>query len=123
VTAAHGDPVEAFDYLALSIRNHHDAGSFTLMRSPLVTLASIFDRIELYEPAAKIIGFAGTPFTRSVFPEIDTTIAHLREVLGDEGYESFARAGENMTNAAMAAYAFDQIEQARAKLLAVDKPP
>lgn len=46
VTAAHGDPVEAFDYLALSIRNHHDAGSFSLMRSPLVPLAAIFDRLE-----------------------------------------------------------------------------
>lgn len=29
VTAAHGDPVEAFDYLTLAIRNHHDAGSFS----------------------------------------------------------------------------------------------
>lgn len=31
-------------------------------------------------------------------------------------YESFARAGENMTNAAMATYAFEQIERARAAL-------
>jgi hypothetical protein len=45
------------------------------------------------------------------------TIIHLRDVLGDEAYESLVRAGENMTNAAMAAYAFDQIEQARADLL------
>jgi predicted ATPase len=117
VTAAHGDPVEAFDYLTLSIRNHHDAGSFTLMRSPLVTLAAIFDRLEHHEAAATIIGFAGTPFTRSVFPEIYTTIAHLREVLGDAVYESSARTGENMTNAAMATYAFDQIDIARANLL------
>ena len=116
LTAVHGDPVEAFDYVALSIRNHHNAGSFTLMRSPLVTLAAIFARLEQYEPAATITGFAETPFTRSVFPEINTTIAHLREVLGDAVYESFARAGQDMTNAAMATYAFEQIDLARARL-------
>jgi hypothetical protein len=119
--AVHGDPVEAFDYVALSIRNHHDAGSFTLMRSPLVTLASIFDRLEYHEQAATISGFAGTPFTRSVFPEIDTMITHLREVLGDAVYESFARTGEAMTSAAMATYAFEQIDLTRAKLLPMDK--
>lgn len=38
-------------------------------------------------------------------------MAHLREVLGDETYESLANAGGNMTTAAMAAYAFAQIDQ------------
>jgi hypothetical protein len=55
--------------------------------------------------------FATTPLTRTSVPEINTTISHLREVLGD--YESLARTGETMTNAEMAAYALDQIEQAR----------
>ena len=41
---------------------------------------------------------------------------HLREVLGDEAYESFARAGEDMTNAEMAAYALEQIDWAGAAL-------
>ena len=50
------------------------------------------------------------------FPEIDTAISHLREVLGDKAYESFARAGEKMTNAAMATYAFEQIDLARDQL-------
>ena len=50
------------------------------------------------------------------FPEIATTIEHLREVLGDERYESLARAGQAMTNSAMANYAFEQIELARAQL-------
>ena len=53
---------------------------------------------------------------RTGFPEINTAITHLREVLGDKGYESLARAGENMTNAAMATYAFEQIDRARAQL-------
>ena len=37
-------------------------------------------------------------------------MTHLREVLGDESYESLANAGANMTTAAMAAYAFAQID-------------
>jgi hypothetical protein len=49
-------------------------------------------------------------------PELTTTIAHLREVLGDQAYESFARNGEAMTMAAVAAYAYDQIDQARFQL-------
>ena len=50
-----------------------------------------------------------------------TAIAHLREVLGDPAYESLARAGETTTTAAMATYAYDQIDQARTELEAVSK--
>ena len=42
---------------------------------------------------------------RAGYPQIDTTIAHLREVLGDQTYESLARKGETMTTAAMVTYA------------------
>ena len=38
------------------------------------------------------------------------------ETLGDPAYESLARAGEKMTTAAMATYAYDQIDQARTEL-------
>jgi hypothetical protein len=34
---------------------------------------------------------------RTAFPEINTTIAHLRDVLGDQTYESLAREGGTMT--------------------------
>jgi hypothetical protein len=47
---------------------------------------------------------------------ISTAIAHLRDVLGDQTYESLARKGETMTTAAMATYAYDQIDQARTEL-------
>jgi hypothetical protein len=50
------------------------------------------------------------------FPELDAAIAHLRDVLGDPAYESLARAGDKMTTAAMATYAYDQINQARTEL-------
>jgi hypothetical protein len=46
---------------------------------------------------------------------------HLRDVLGDQTYESFTRKGEAMTSAAMATYAYDQIEQARTELNPVSK--
>jgi class 3 adenylate cyclase len=69
-----------------------------------------------YEPAATIAGFALSPLSRGAFPEITTTITHLREVLGDQTYESLARKGETMTTAAMVTYAYDQIDQARTEL-------
>jgi hypothetical protein len=47
--------------------------------------------------------------------------AHLRDVLGDQTYESLARKGETMITAEMATYAYDQIDQARAKLNAVSQ--
>jgi hypothetical protein len=48
-------------------------------------------------------------------------VAHLREVLGEETYESLAHDGEPMTTAAMATYAYDQIDQARTELQAASK--
>jgi len=43
-------------------------------------------------------------------------IAHLRDVLGDQTYESLARKAGTMTTAAMVTYAYDQIDQARTEL-------
>jgi hypothetical protein len=50
------------------------------------------------------------------FPELSRTTAHLRTVLGDHDYESLARDGETMSTAEIAAYAYDQIDQARTAL-------
>ena len=59
--------------------------------------------------------------TAAQIPEISTAIAHLRDVLGDKTYESFARKGEAMTTAVMVTYAYDQIDQARTELNAVSE--
>jgi tetratricopeptide (TPR) repeat protein len=112
-----GDPLAALDYLTVAIRNYHDAGNTTMIGGPFAILATLFDRLGRYEPASTIAGFAVNPFTSASVPEIDTAIAHLRDILGDEIYESFARAGATMTTAAMVTYAYDQIDQARAQLL------
>ena len=117
----HGDTVSAFDHLTLAIHNFHNAGDPTSIRVPLAVLGVLFDRLGRYEPAATIAGFALSPIAAAGVPEITTAIAHLRDVLGDQTYESLARKGETMTTAAMATYAYDQIDQARAELNAVSE--
>ena len=92
-----------------------------LIRIPLAILAALFDRLGRYEPAATIAGFALSPFSAAAVPELTTAITHLRDVLGEQTYESLARKGETMTTAAMATYAYDQIDQARAEVNAVSK--
>ena len=79
------------------------------------------DRLGGHAPAAIIAGFALSPLTARAFPELHTAIAHLRDAFGDQTYESLARNGEAMTTAAMATFAYDQIDQARTELNAVSK--
>jgi predicted ATPase len=112
--AQHGEPLAALDYLALAIRNYHDSGNSTIMRVPLAVLAAFLDRLGREEPAATIAAYAFNTITESWVPEIHTVIAHLRDVLDQQTYESLARKGETMPTAAMASYAYDQIDQARA---------
>jgi predicted ATPase len=114
--AEHGDTVSAFNHLAPAIRNFHNAGDTTTIRVPLAALAVLLDRLGRYEPAATIAGFALSPIAAAGVPEITTAITHLREVLGDQTYESLARKGETMTTTAMVTYAYDQIDQARTEL-------
>ena len=115
----HGEPADALDYVILPIRYYYDSGSFFLLPNALAVPTLLLDRLGHYEPAATISGFAVTTHTRSIAPEVDVAIAHLRRVLGDETYESLARKGATMTTAAMVTYAYDQIDQARAELLLV----
>ena len=122
LAAHHGDPLDAFDYFTLAIRNYYDSGNFSVMPQ------SAGDPRRLLRPArtlrtrrhhSRIRRHAR--YTQSAYPAITTTITHLREVLGDQTYESLARKGETMTTTAMATYAYDQIDQARAELNAVSK--
>jgi hypothetical protein len=92
-----------------------------MIRVSLASLALLFDRLRHHAPAATIAGFALSPFIVATVPELDPAITHLRDVLGDENYESLARKGDTMTTAEMATYAYDQIDQARAELNAVSK--
>ena len=114
--ARYGDPLAALDHLTLAIRNYRDSGNTTVIRIPLAVLAALLDRLGLKEPAATIAGFAFSTPTTSWIPEFSAAIAHLRDVLGDQTYDSLAREGEAMTTAAMVTYAYDQIDQARTEL-------
>jgi predicted ATPase/class 3 adenylate cyclase len=114
--AEHGDPLAALDYVTLAIGNFHDAGNTTGVRTTLGMLAALFDRLGRHEPAATMAGHPISPHTAAAFPEINTAIAHLRDVLGDPAYESLARKGETMTTTEMVTYAYDQIDQARTEL-------
>jgi hypothetical protein len=119
----HGDPQAALDYLTLSIRNYHDSGNTAMVRSPLSLLAVLFHRLGRHEPAATVAGFAINPLAAAAFPEITVAIAQLRDVLGEQTYESLARQGVAMTTSAMVAFAYDQIDQARAALRATSNGP
>jgi predicted ATPase len=114
--AQHGDPRAALDYLILAIRNYHDSGNTSVIPVPLSVLAALLDRLERYEPAATIAGFAFNFLTEGWIPEITTGIAHLRNVLGSQTYESLASKGQAMTTTALVALAYDEIEMARTKL-------
>ncbi len=123
LAATQGDSRLAFEYFTFSIRHFADSGSPTFMRTPLAALAVLFDRLGYYESAATILESASTRLARSSFAEIDSVITHLCEVLGADAYESFARAGQAMTNAELSEYALDQIERARAELPDANEPP
>ena len=65
--AQHGDPLAAFDYLMLAIRNFQDSGHAANMRVALAMLTVLFDRLARCEAAATIAGFAFSPLT-AAFP-------------------------------------------------------
>jgi hypothetical protein len=90
-----------------------DAGSVSLVHNPLAILAGVFDRLGHLEQAATISGFAASPMALAGYPQLAAAVAHLRETLGDDVYESFAQTGETMTIAAMANYALANIAHAR----------
>jgi predicted ATPase len=119
--AEHGDPLAALDHITLAIRNFYDSGNVAYIRVALAPLAIFLDSLGRLEPAATIAGFAFSPLTASIVLQLSIAITHLREVLGDQTYESLAHKGETMTTAAMATYAYDQIDQARAELKADSK--
>ncbi|OBI82014.1 cyclase [Mycobacterium asiaticum] len=115
--AEQGDPVAALKSLDIAIRNNYESGNIGMLPNPLAILATVFDRLGRYRPAATITGFAAVnPMATVTMPELRTLTAHLRAMLGDQSYESLARSGETMTISAVVTYAHDQIDQVRTEL-------
>ncbi len=117
--AKHAVTSLALDHVALAIRNYHNSGNVGSLGSPLGLLSVFLNRLGRFEPAAVIAGFAFNPVSVGSVPELKTAIADLRGVLGGRVYEQSYRAGEAMTMAEIAAYAYDQIDRARAQLEAL----
>ena len=105
----------------LAIRNYHDAGNTADDARPAGRPRRPFRPARTPRTGGHHRRFRPQSPHRAALPEITTAIAHLRDVLGDQTYESLARKGETMTTAAMATYAYDQIDQARAELNAVSE--
>ena len=112
--AQHGDSLTALDYLNLAVRNYHDSGNVLVMCVPLSVLAMLLQELGRAEQAATISGYSVNPFTAAWLPEIGSGVAHLREALGETPFESLARKGETITTAEIVAYAYYEIDQARA---------
>jgi hypothetical protein len=86
------------------------------MHPPLIILAVLLNRIGRREQAATIIGYALSALTAAAFPELESTTAELRDVLGEQIYELLTGRGAAMSATAMVTYAYDQIDQARTTL-------
>jgi predicted ATPase len=123
LAATYGEPADALGYATSSIRNLYDSGNFYIAKNSFGALAALFDRLGYHEAAARLSGFADSSFVRAGFPEVAAAIDHLRELLGDDSYEALARDGKNMSNAEIAAYAFEQIDRVRAELSHEDGSP
>ena len=115
--AEHGDPLAALDTSLW-----RSATTTTRVTPPMMRTAAGCPRRRFStgsdatnrRPPSPVSRPIPSPQSRS--PRFGTAITHLREVLGDQTYESLARKGETMTTAEMATYAYDQIDQARAEL-------
>ena len=117
-----GNPLVALDNISLAVSHYYDAGNTTQLRAALGLLTTFLDRHGHNESAAIIAGFACVgPMAAPTVPGLDTATVRLCDVLGDQTYESLVLKGEAMTTATAVAYAYDQIDQARAELNAVSK--
>jgi predicted ATPase len=121
VAVTYASPLEAFELVAFAIRTYYDSGTLMFVSGAMGVLAALLDRFERYEAAATLSVFAEVPVARGTYPEIDITIAHLREVLGDEAFESLGRTGVAMSNTDVAKFALEQIDELRAQLMSADE--
>jgi hypothetical protein len=113
--AEHRDLLAALEHVTLAIRNCHDSDvrRSSATRSPTSRPSSTGSDATNRQPRSPV---SHTVPHRIGSSSIGATITHLRAILGDHTYESLAQKGELMTAAAMAEYAYDQIDQVRAAL-------
>jgi predicted ATPase/class 3 adenylate cyclase len=113
---SHGHRHDALDLLESAITSYHDSGDMLSLRSPLASLAVCLDRMSQPEAAATIAGSAQTNLTVAVVRTLPAATAHLRQVLGDQKFETFAARGAALEPTDVVSYALEQIDHARAKV-------
>lgn len=117
VEVEHGDPAAALDHIIFALRNYQNAGSVAFYYPTLASLAMLLDKLGQLAPAATFTGFAAqSQLALALYPELTDLIIRLREALGHQTFELLAEKGATMPLAAMAAYAYEQIDHARAQL-------
>ena len=102
----------------MALRNFHDSGNTTNIRSRWLPSPPSSTGWDVTKRRRQSPVSRSAPNAAS-FPNLNTTITHLRDVLGDQTYESLARKGDTMTTAEIVTYGDDQIDQVRAELNAV----
>jgi len=85
--AERADPLAALDHITLAIRNYHDSGNTSTMRSPLAVLGRSVDGLGAMSrrPPLPVSRLVPSPHWRSRDHHCNR---HLRDVLGDQTYES-----------------------------------
>jgi hypothetical protein len=78
----------------VAIRDFHDSSNTAMIRSPWPCSPPLSTGSDINRRPPSPVS-PSTP--HPLFEEIGTAIAHLRDVLGDQTYESLARKGETMT--------------------------
>jgi hypothetical protein len=118
----HGEITDGLENVRFAIGVWHDSGAYQIMSSAHAVLTALLVRLGHYESAATLSAGGDAPFTSATYPEFTATITHLRHVLGDDRYESLARIGADMTNAARANYALDLIGRVRVDVAQDESP-
>ena len=121
IEGEYGDSLRALHYIAVAIHNYHDSGNPTLCESlwlPSLRFLTGWDATNP-QPPSPVSRQLPSPWRRTLNFSPRQPICALSSVT--KSYESLARKGETMSTAEIAAYAYDQIDQARAELNAVSK--
>jgi predicted ATPase len=116
--AVHGDLDEAFALFETAIDSLHRAGDVADIAIALADLAVLFDRLERPAIAATLYGAGRHHGDIGWVTQLPDVVNHLRMVLGDAGFEDRAAAGAAMEFADAVAYARDQIQTARDRMVA-----
>ena len=115
--ARHGDPLASLEPLALAIRNYQTRQHDHCPQYHLPPSLPSWIGLGATNPPPPSPGTHSIPLPEPGSPKSTPRLkTYLRDVLGDQTYESLARNGERMTTAEMATYAYDQIDQARTEL-------